>query len=247
MNLRKNHEMLLHFVMAFIGGYFGLYAIVARNDLFGSAQTSNLIYLVQDIVGGRPLDFVIRIGALVLYSTAVALSVWLPKHTAVNNKILSILIDGGAVILLGFLPKDMNPVLGLYPIFFAMAFQWCSFKGIGGYNSATVFSTNNLRQFVSAVTLFADEKKQEHLQKLKFYGGTLLSFHLGVGAACVAWQFFDVTSIWLCFLALPAAFGLAVYEHSLTIEPKITELAMEVVESEAIKNAINKNAVQQIG
>ena len=77
--------MLLHFVMAFIGGYFGLYAIVARNDLFGSAQTSNLIYLVQDIVGGRPLDFVIRIGALVLYSTAVALSVWLPKHTAVNN------------------------------------------------------------------------------------------------------------------------------------------------------------------
>ncbi len=72
MNLRKNHEMLLHFVMAFIGGYFGLYAIVARNDLFGSAQTSNLIYLVQDILGGRPLDFVIRIGALVLYSTAVA-------------------------------------------------------------------------------------------------------------------------------------------------------------------------------
>ncbi len=57
MNLRKNHEMLLHFVMAFIGGYFGLYAIVARNDLFGSAQTSNLIYLVQDILGGRPLDF----------------------------------------------------------------------------------------------------------------------------------------------------------------------------------------------
>ena len=221
--------MLLHFVMAFIGGYFGLYAIVARNDLFGSAQTSNLIYLVQDILGGRPLDFVLRIGALVLYSTAVVLSVWLPKHTAVNNKILSILIDGGAAILLGFLP---------------MAFQWCSFKGIGGYNSATVFSTNNLRQFVSAVTLFADEKKQEHLQKLKFYGGTLLSFHVGVGAACVAWQFFDVTSIWLCFLALPAAFGLAVYEHSLTIEPEIT---MEVVEPEAIKNAINKNAVQQIG
>ena len=178
-----------------------------------------------------------------LYSAAVALSVWLPKHTAVNNKILSILIDGGAAILLGFLPKHMNPVLGLYPIFFAMAFQWCSFKGIGGYNSATVFSTNNLRQFVSAVTLFADEKKQEHLQKLKFYGGTLLSFHVGVGAACVAWQFFDVTSIWLCFLALPAAFGLAVYEHSLTIEPDIT---MEV-EPEAIKNAINKNAVQQIG
>lgn len=97
--------MLLHFVMAFIGGYFGLYAIVARNDLFGSAQTSNLIYLVQDILGGRPLDFVIRIGALVLYSTAVALSVWLPKHTAVNNKILSILIDGRSSHLTGISSK----------------------------------------------------------------------------------------------------------------------------------------------
>ena len=49
--------------------------------------------------------------------------------------------------------------------------------------------------------------------------------------------------LYTSFLALPAAFGLAVYEHSLTIEPDIT---MEV-EPEAIKNAINKNAVQQIG
>lgn len=92
-------------LIGIIGGYFGLYAIVARNDLFGSAQTSNLIYLVQDILGGRPLDFVLRIGALVLYSTAVVLSVWLPKHTAVNNKILSILIDGGASSYWDFFQK----------------------------------------------------------------------------------------------------------------------------------------------
>ena len=63
--------MLLHFVMAFIGGYFGLYAIVARNDLFGSAQTSNLIYLVQDIVGGRPYR---SIGALFGSSSVVGVA-----------------------------------------------------------------------------------------------------------------------------------------------------------------------------
>lgn len=77
LNLRKNHEMLLHFVMAFIGGYFGLYAIVARNDLFGSAQTSNLIYLVQDILGGQTVGFCDPYRSVGALSTAVALSVWL--------------------------------------------------------------------------------------------------------------------------------------------------------------------------
>lgn len=48
----------LHCTMAFIGGYIGAYALLNRADVFGNAQTSNLIHVAMSIVGTdffRPL------------------------------------------------------------------------------------------------------------------------------------------------------------------------------------------------
>lgn len=41
----------LHCMMAFIGGYIGAYALLNRADVFGNAQTSNLIHVAMSIVG----------------------------------------------------------------------------------------------------------------------------------------------------------------------------------------------------
>lgn len=37
----------LHCTMAFIGGYIGAYALLNRADVFGNAQTSNLIHVAR--------------------------------------------------------------------------------------------------------------------------------------------------------------------------------------------------------
>ena len=69
----------IHFTMAFIGGFFGVYTILRFTGLFGSAQTANLIYLTTDLLGGSWADMLLRLGGAALYMAGIALTVWLPR------------------------------------------------------------------------------------------------------------------------------------------------------------------------
>ena len=141
-------EIRQHFLMAVCGGFFGGYAIFGRMAVFGSAQTANLIELVGDVLGHNLTDALLRIGALAIYIGAMVLFAALRRKTALNLKYLVILFEAAAVAVLGFFPENMNPILAVYPIFFAMSFQWCVFKGADGYACSTIFSTNNVKQTV---------------------------------------------------------------------------------------------------
>ncbi|WP_294578069.1 YoaK family protein [uncultured Thomasclavelia sp.] len=197
-----NYDGLIHYTVSFVGGFFGLYAILSRCGNFGSAQTNNLICLIHDLLGNNLVDFGVRLGALVLYVLAIILTVYLPRHLKYDLRIISILIDCFACFLSILLPQDLNPIIGLYPIFFAMAFQWCTFKGVAGYVGSTTFSTNNIKQFVTAIVLYIMEKDQNQLSKMKFYGKTLLGFHLGVATVFILWTIYHIYAILLCLLPL---------------------------------------------
>ena len=176
--MRREHslEPAIHYTMSVIGGFITTYGLLMRSDFFGAAQTSNLIYLVKDFLGHNPGDIIIRLGALALYILAIGLTVYLPHRFSVNLKAISIWIDIAAVFFMGFLPAQMDPVLGLYPMFFAMAFQWCSFRGYGDYTSSSTFSTNNIRQCVSAIVNYRMKRDRAQRKKAGFYGLTLCSF-----------------------------------------------------------------------
>lgn len=128
MHTEMKYRFLIHYTLSFIGGYLGLYAIVSRADLFGNAQTANLLGVVRDLIGRNFSDMLLRVGALLIYMAAVILTVWIPEHFSADLRFISIGIDICAVLLLGFLPARMSPVVALYPVFFAMPFQWCTFK-----------------------------------------------------------------------------------------------------------------------
>ena len=166
MHTEMKYRFLIHYTLSFIGGYLGLYAIVSRADLFGNAQTANLIGVVRDLIGRNFSDMLLRVGALLIYMAAVILTVWIPEHFSADLRFISIGIDIFAILLLGFFPSGMSPVVALYPVFFAMPFQWCTFKAPGGYNSSTIFSTNNLRQFTTAVTQFLMKKDSAQCDKI---------------------------------------------------------------------------------
>lgn len=202
MENRKKYEPLLHYLMAFTGGFFGVYAIVTFCDLFGNAQTSNLIYFVTDLLGHNYQDAFLRLGGVFLFMCATALTVYLPKHSRINLQITSIFIDMAAAVMVGLFPSDIRPVLALYPFFFATAFQWNSFKGAKGFNSSTLFSTNNLKQFTMAITEVFLNKDKTHTVKAKFFGCTLLSFHIGVGCSYIARIGLGTKSIWLALIPL---------------------------------------------
>lgn len=208
--------------MAFCGGTFGIYAIVSRMGNFGQAQTANLIRLTEAILGKNVGEGLLRLGALVVFVAGIALATLLERRENFPLKLWAIMIDAAAVLTVGFFPADMNPVAALYPFFFATAFQWCVFKGVGGHAASTIFSTNNLRQFTTALidVIMAPKESllwKEKRIKLKFFGGTLLYFHSGILLGYLAWMGAGFHSIWFTLIPLTAACGLVVVHEPVAL------------------------------
>ena len=68
------------------------------------------------------------------------------------------------------------------------------------------FSSNNVKQFSLALGEYLCEKQEKHAEKARFFGMTLLCYHLGVAAAYMACQMLHQTAIWCCYLLLIPAF-----------------------------------------
>lgn len=216
MEWNNRSEVWTHFIMAVCGGFFGGYAIFGRMAVFGSAQTANLIELVGDILGRNLTDASLRLGALLLYAAAMVIFVVLGKKTSLNLKYMAIAVDAAATAVTAVMPEQMDPVLALYPVFFAMSFQWCVFKGAEGYACSTIFSTNNLKQTVLSFTEYflseetEGEERAKNLKKGRFFGETILFFHASVAAAFLALHVIGLSAVWLVMLPLFA--GLIITE-----------------------------------
>ena len=51
---------------------------------------------------------------------------------SIDIRLICILAEIPVIAVLGFFPANMDPLMALYPVFFIMAFQWCSFTGVKG-------------------------------------------------------------------------------------------------------------------
>ena len=203
----QNREAHIHYIVAFIGGFLGIFPVVNAVHFLGSAQTSNLIDIVLASLRADWSSLLLHAFGAFLYVLAVFLVTFLPKHTRLNVKWLALFVDAAASFVMWLFPLERNLPLTmyLYPTFFAMAFQWCSFKGAYGFTSSTIFSTNNLRQFVSALTeVFCNGDRCFSL-KAKFLGLTLLGFHLGVAASGILWFFLGNAGFLFALLPISVA------------------------------------------
>ena len=200
---KESKEIAIHHTMALAGGFFGMYALMTRSSTFGSSETSNLIFLVVTGLSGSLHSFLIRLGALLFYIAGIVFATLAPKLLKKGTlPFISIGIDVLACLLLARIPESMDPVLALYPMFFATAVQWLAFTGAAGYNSATIFSTDNLRQCFASLSEYLYERKPEQKRKCIFYSGTLLCFHLGVVYCWFCLRFWGVQSIYACLILL---------------------------------------------
>ncbi len=213
----NNMERWIHLNMAFIGGFIGGYAILNHHDLFGSAQTANMITIALDLSGRADPELFVRILGLFIYMAGLSSTVFLPKILKVNLKLVSVLLDGAAILMVGFFPEDMNHFMALYPLFFATSFQWCTFKGADGYVTSSIFSTNNLRQFTTSFAEYFCSRDPEALRKGKLYGKVLLSYHLGVVLCCVSCMRWGLRGAWVCLVPVGTALMLVMLESKGTL------------------------------
>nr|WP_297939072.1 YoaK family protein [uncultured Lachnoclostridium sp.] len=202
----------IHYNMAVCGGFLGAYAILNRCDVLGNAQTSNLIYLTLNIIGRDAWQVMIRIGAMLLYMLATMCTVLIPKYTKWNLRVISVLVDMIAVGILALLPEEMDNIVALYPVFFAMAFQWNTFANLCEYVSSTIFSTNNVRQMTISFTKYICDRKEEDAKRGRFFAGVLLFYHIGVAISYFAWKTMKMRGVLIGIIPMISALGLISYE-----------------------------------
>lgn len=195
-----------HFTMALIGGFLGAYSLMNHHDLFGNAQTTNLIYLVIDLLGHDLTSFLLRVLDLMVYILGFTCAVLIPKFTKWDLKRCSIFVNMITGITLCLIPTSVNDFIALTPIFFATSFQWSSFRTVDGMSISTIFSTNNLRQFTTSLLEYAFGKDKQHLKTAKLYGCTLLFFYTGVALSFPLDLWFGNKAGWFCIV--PCCFSL---------------------------------------
>ena len=180
-----------HLAFCAVGGFFGCYAVLVYSGVMGNAQTMNLLELVIDLLRWQLPDMLEHLGAFLLYAAATMLTVLLPFWWSVNVRRLSPIITAAAAMAECFIPAETEIVIALYPIFFAMAFQWSSFRGARNFYSSTIFSTNNTKQSSLALAEYLCDHDRAHLRKMWFYLATLGCFHVGASWAfcAVKWWF----------------------------------------------------------
>ncbi|MBS6560078.1 MAG: DUF1275 domain-containing protein [Clostridiales bacterium] len=216
---QRNLDVYIHHTMAVCGGFLGIYAILARFNVFGSAQTANLMGLIRDLVGRNFIEVAIRLGACIIYVLAIILATILEKRVK-RIQIVTIVLEIVVVGFLGIIPRTINPMIALYPMFFITAFQWCIFKGAKGYVSSTIFSTNNIKQTVVSFTEYylleenKEKERKEKLEKAKFFAGSLLAFHMGALCSALLYPLFGIQTVWCCIVPLVFSMTLILYQES---------------------------------
>ena len=209
----KNISQYRHFAFAAVGGFFAGYAILCRSGLLANAQTMNLLELVMSALRGDVTAVLLHIGGLLIYIAGTMLTVLLPHYFKVDMQRAVPFVDAFACIVLCFIPADANPLLGLYPIFFAMSIQWSSFSGAKGYVSSTIFSTNNVKQASLAAAKFIIDGDRKHIDKALFYVFTILSFSFGSFVSYFAVLLMGVRGAWVNVFLIANAYYMVVCEE----------------------------------
>ncbi|MBU5461756.1 YoaK family protein [Lachnoclostridium sp. MSJ-17] len=202
-------QMTLHHTVSIIGGFMAGYTIINHSDILANAQTGNLIKLVLSAFRGDILSIGFIVLLFLTYSGGCVFYAVFRRYSPLSMKIVSLIATALAVCATGLLSLMGNGYLAVVPIAFAMPVQWNAYKKAGGNSSATIFSSNNVRQAVMLTTVYVMDKDKKALRNARFYWVTLLCFHSGVAAACLLSIFFAAQSIWFCYLFI----GISVFAY----------------------------------
>lgn len=175
----KKSDVFLHWIMSAEGGFLGTYAILTHNGTFGSAETGNMMELAVEVSSLELGAVGVRLLAFVVFGAAIVAAYLLSNYTSLPMRRLAILVDAAGLTATAFLPGNIDPIAGLCPIFFCAAFQWGVYSGAEGYNSASIFITNNYKQLLLAWTQFFIQKDRKLMAKALLYSVTVAAFFAG--------------------------------------------------------------------
>lgn len=200
--IRQNRDQILHWTMSFVGGFIGAYAVLLFAGNFASAETGNLVRLAIDFSNWDWPQVILRLLAVFFFSFGIFLSYILTNYTKIWMQRFILWVDAVCVAMTALLPDLGDPLINLYPIFFCAAMQWGTYSGARGYNSASIFATNNIKQTVLGFTQYVATKDHVFQEKGIFYLMTIVSFTLGAFVAAISAAAFGLWSAFVVWIPL---------------------------------------------
>ena len=197
-----NYELCLFYTAAFIGGFFGGYAVM-RSDMFASSQTMNILTMMLNLFGSNLGEFLVRFCIMVIYAGAISVCILVPRYTKLDIRIISAVVTAVSSVIMACIPSNATSVLSLLPIFIAMAMQWNAFPGALGYQAACIFVTNNFRQAIVNGINYLCTKEKKYISGFWFYAGDICSFLSGFTVCYIGVKYVGFCFVsFLIFVAL---------------------------------------------
>ncbi len=181
----EHRDLVLQRCACIIGGFTGAYAVMILTQL-ASAQTLNIIEFILNLCNGHLRTALLLFGGICVYAFGILLSAIINAGHG-NLRRITLIVSSLVMLLYCFMPASMPMIPSLYPSFLMAPMLWIAFSvPIRGYNSACIFSSNNLRQTVYSLGSYLMDHDRRHLEKAAFFAGSLVFFHLGVAMGFVA-------------------------------------------------------------
>lgn len=102
MKEKERTEAYIHYIMSLSGGFMGAYALLNRCEIFGSAQTANMIHSILDLSSGSWTSLLLRLGSLLIFITAIIAATLIPRLISIDIRLICILAEIPVIAVLGF-------------------------------------------------------------------------------------------------------------------------------------------------
>lgn len=121
MKEKERTEAYIHYIMSLSGGFMGAYALLNRCEIFGSAQTANMIHSILDLSSGSWTSLLLRLGSLLIFITAIIAATLIPRLISIDIRLICILAEIPVIAVLGFFQRTWTrswlsiPYFSLWP------------------------------------------------------------------------------------------------------------------------------------
>jgi len=182
--VRREETLLVALLLAFAGGYIDTYTWITHGIL-ANAQTANIVFLWVNATAGRWQQAFHFAPPLFAFFVGVVIAAWLRRVAGSRTGQISLLIEIGMLILVGFLHNRVPQVAGTLGISMVAAMQTSIFTKVEGATYSSVMITGNFRQAIEgAFALIAGDRQIGLLRKSSIFMGVCAAF--GTGAAAGA-------------------------------------------------------------
>ena len=202
--LAERNEAYLQWLMTLVGGFLGTFAITQHAGIFASAQTGNVMEIAVELISLKTGMIGYRLLAVLIFATGIVLAYILTNYTKLNMRKLALWVDAFGLLASSLLPLE-SVFIGTYPIFFCSAFQWGVYSAADGFNSSSIFTTNNFKQCLIGLTQYVLTKDRVFRKKAVMYTNSVICFVLGCLLGVWSVNTFAASGAYVAFLPLLGA------------------------------------------